>query len=504
MTSGEAPPVAGTPDAARPDLARAAAAGVAWQGASFLVGKLLVLVTTIVLARLLAEEAFGLVAMALLFVSYAEMVADLGVAQALVFLPLDRRGTDAAIGLSLATSAVLVAGAFLAAPAVARFFGEPDVAPMLRAFSLSLLLSGAGQVPDALLRKALEFRRRMWAQVSRSAVQGAVSIGLALAGFDAWSIVWGYLAGTAAWTVALWAMAGHRPGAGIVAPRAEAGPLLRFGLPAAGNAILLALIVNVDYLVVGRRLGAEALGFYTVAFRIPELLVINVFHVIGAVAFPVWSLVREDPAQVRRGYLRSVRLQAVYGMAAGAAIAASAPMLVRALFGERWMPAVPALQALALYAAFRSLGLGAVELFKGVGRPGLALGLSLARLAVLLPALLLVVGSGIEAVAWTQAVVAAVLAVATQALAGRVVGLPLSRFAEVLRPGLAAAAGAGLAGLAVREWLPVPAGIGLLVAGVASLAGAAGALHLADRRFLPEAWALLRRPPATARLEGNA
>jgi lipopolysaccharide exporter len=500
MTGGSITGPSSTPEetgafVSGPELTRMAVGGVAWQGLSYLLGRILVLATTVVLARLLAPEDFGLVALALVFIAYVEVATDLGVAQALIFLPADRRRNDAALAISLLVSALLVTAAMVAAPAVARFFDRADLTTMFRVLSLSLLLGGASQVPDALLRKRLRFRRRFVADVSRALLQGFVSIVLAAAGLGAWAIVWGYLAGGMTWLLAAWALVDYRPSPRIWrVTMGQARPLLAYGIPVAGNALLLSLVFDLDYLIVGKRLGTEALGFYTLAFRIPEMVIINVFYVLSAVAFPLFSMAREEAGRLRRGYLSVVRLQTVYGVGAGVGTAIVAPMLVPVVFGPQWEASIVPLQALALYAAFRSLGIGAVDVYKAVGRPGLAASLSFVRLAVLAPALLIAVGWGIDAIAWTQAVVALLLALLMQAIACRVLRLPLAAFGAALVPAGAVALGVAAAAGAVRLWMPGPEWARLVVAVVTGGAGGIAALHVADRRFLSDARSLLRRP----------
>src|SRR5205085_12229230 len=144
---------------------------------------------TIILARLLTPTDFGVVAIALIFITYADVVTDLGVAQALVFLPLDQRRNDAAVLVCLAVSGGFVALAMLAAPLVASFFGHPEAAGMFRVLSLALLLRATGQVPDALLRKTLRFRPRTVAELGRALSQGAVSVVAALLAFGPWAII---------------------------------------------------------------------------------------------------------------------------------------------------------------------------------------------------------------------------------------------------------------------------------------------------------------------------
>ena len=477
----------------RGGLARVAVGGVAWHGLSYLLGKLLVLVSTAILARVLTPEDFGVVGLALVFVMYADVVTDLGVAQALVYLPEKRSTSDAALALALAFAALLVGSCLLAAPLVASFFDRPDITNMFRVLSLSLLFAAAGQVPDALLRRSLAFKKRLVAELVRASVQGAVSIGLALAGAGPWAIIYGYLIGHAFWSIALWIQSGHRPSARFWRiEREDRKKLLAYGVPAAGNALLLSLVFNIDYLIIGRQLGSEALGYYTLAFRIPQMAIINVFYVLSGVAFPLFSRARDDPARLRRGYVTGMKLQTVYGVAAGAGMAVAAPLLITVIFGDKWQPSIVPLQALALYAAFRSLGIGAVDLYKAVGRPGVAATLSVVRLVVLAPALFIAAGAGIDAVSWTQAAVALGLAIMMQVVATRFIELPLSQLALAFAPAIAAGIGVAAAAMAVRLWLPGP-DIPRLVATVAAGgAGGLAALWLADRGFVKESMSLIR------------
>ncbi len=475
-----------------PPLTQAAMRGVAWQGLSYVLGKAVVLATTVALARLLTPGEFGVVGLALVFIAYVEVATDLGVAQALIFLPPDRRRSDAALVVSVAVSISLVAVAMAAAPAVARFFDRPDLTSLFRVLSLSLLLGGAAQVPDALLRKELRFRKRLAADLARASAQGLTSVSLAAVGLGPWALVWGYLAGGLASLITAWSLVEYRPGRDIVrVSMSDARPLLAYGLPAAGNAILLSLVFDIDYLIIGRRLGATPLGHYVLAFRIPEIAIINVFYVLSAVAFPVFSLARGARERLRRGYLMAVRAQAAYGVAAGVGIAMIAPMLVHTIFGDRWEASIVPLQGLALYAAFRSLGMGAVDAYKALGRPGLAVLLSFLRLAVLVPALVVAVGYGIGAVAWTQAGVALVLALSMQLMAGRALGLPSTAVARALGPAAAAGLGAAVGAGAVRLWLPGAEPVRLFAGLAAGAAGCLAVLRVAHPAFLKEVRALM-------------
>jgi lipopolysaccharide exporter len=502
VTEPEPPPPLPSEDdgGAGRGLARAAVGGAAWQGLSYVLGKGLTLVTTIVLARVLTPDDFGLAALALVFITYAEVITDLGVAQAVIYLPRSRRTADAALAVSTLWGLALFAGAWLTAPIVADFFGRPEVTPMFRAFGASLLVGGLGGVPDALLRKELAFRKRLVAIVGRVVVKGGVSISLAVAGAGPWALVWGYVAGEATWLVAVWALAGYRPGSTLWRLRRETiAPLVAYGLPAAGSAVVMALVFNVDYLIVGQRLGAEALGFYTIAYRIPELLILQALWVVSTVAFPLFSLVRDDPGRLERSYLLGTSVQAVYGAATGLGLAMVAPMLVPVVFGEQWSASIVPLEAIAVYAVFGSMAKSALDLYKGVGRPGLAVTLSLVRLILVVPALLYATRHGIAGVAWAQVATSFLMLLVYQTIANRIVGVSPGRFLRALVPAAALGVGVVLFAGAVRVWMPGSDLLRLVAAVAAGAAGGLALMWLADRDFVRRLRILLRRGGSPAR-----
>lgn len=481
----------------RADLTRAALGAVSWQGLSTIIGKILVLISTTILARLLSPEHFGTVALALVVITYLDVITDLGMGQALVFLPADRKSNDAALGLSLLVSGALTLMAVAAAPLVADFFDRPDIAGLVRVLSISLFLGATGQVPDALLRKGLDFRRRVLVNLAQSAGQGLVSVALALAGAGPWAIAYGYLAGYVARSVMGWWLIDYRPGLRFWRiSRSAARPLVKFGLPVTAQMLLVSFIFNIDYLIVGKVLGSEALGYYTLAFRIPQVGIISVFYIVSAVAFPLFSRAREDPRRLRRGFLRSTRLTTSFGMGMGVGLAVVAPMLVHVLFGRKWEPAIAPLQAIALYASFRSLGNGAGDVYKGIGRPQLSVRLSLVRLTVLLPILLVAVRFGINAVSWAQAGVALGMALLMQGVAARVLGIPLRDLATALLPALTLGLGVAIGAGVVRLWMPGSEEVRLAAAVLAGAMSGFVAVWILHRSFVAQVRSMLTRRAA--------
>ncbi|WP_285318968.1 lipopolysaccharide biosynthesis protein [Pseudarthrobacter sp. lyk4-40-TYG-27] len=452
------------------ELERRGVRGALWQGLAFASGRIIVLVTTVVLARLLSPEEYGLVALALVLMAYAETIADAGVGQALVYLPKTKVIARSALLLSVALGTVLALAAVLAADAVEDLIGLDGVAPLVQVLGVSVLATACGAVPEAIMRRDLKFRQLTAAPVLRAATMGTVTLYLAFTGHGAWSLAVGTAAGSVAYAATCWFLVRHEaPWQLWRVSRSALGENIRFGAPVAGSTMLARAIFDVDYLVIGIVLGAHALGLYTLAFRLPEALILNVFFVLSTVLFPLYTQVRGDRQRLRDGYLKSVTVQALYGITAGVGLAVVAPVLVPVLFGQQWEESVTPLVFLALYAAARSLGAGANDVYKALGRPGLSIWISVVRLVVLLPALVFATRWGIVGVACAQMVVAVVFAFGMQAVAARVMGTRMRRMLRAAAPGLACGAAVALVGLfnlARHELGPVLTLAVMVVAGV--------------------------------------
>ena len=243
-----------------------------WAYSSYVGGRMLTLVATAILARLLSPRDFGLVALALLFMTLLETLSDLGVTQALVIVSeKDELATAETafvwtVGLGLLFS-LITAGL---GPLAASFFHQDALIAILPTLGLRFLLRSFSATHYALAQKRLDFRSRTGGELADVIVRGITSIALAIAGFGAWSLIIGYLAGSVALTVVLWIMVDWRP---RLKPKREHLPkMLRFGGMLTAVDITAAVFSNTDYTFIGRVLGATQLGLYTLGFRLPELL----------------------------------------------------------------------------------------------------------------------------------------------------------------------------------------------------------------------------------------
>jgi len=445
--------------------------GLFWASSSFLLGKLLVFGSVVVLARLLAPRAFGEVALAISFVTVLEILGTLGLTSALIFEEQKvAAAADFCFWVTLATSLLETGLGWALAPRLAAFFHEPALTPMLRALSFCLVITALGNTHDTLLRRQLAFRAKLLPDLGQAAAKGLASITLALAGGGAWSLIWGQLLGSSASTALLWWISPWRP-----ARRWDAGVVRRMRAYAKhiylldGSSVLL---TNLDALTIGRMLSDVWLGFYTLAFRIPEVLLLSVLNVITRVVFPAFSRLQGDRTQLRATLLDTARYTALLTLPMAAGMGVLAPALVYGIYGWHWGPSIPVLRVLALYAGIRCLTHHFGDAYKAMGRPDILTRTTLAWWLLLPPSLILGARwGGIVGVAWGQVATRVAMSVLHVYLINRFLQVRPRDLWRCLAPALEGT-GAMVGGLLllaprVAGWAPRPQLAAMTLAGMA-------------------------------------
>lgn len=485
-------------------IGRQAVQGVMWTYLSFAGGKLLLFISTVILARLLLPSEFGQVAFALLVIGYMETVGDFGVSSALIYeRERPEEGANIAFVLSVATGLLWFGVAYSAAPLAADFFNDPEVVPILRVMAIVFLIKALGNTHDALLRRDLAFKKRIVPDFALALLKGLCSVAFALAGWGVWSLVWGQIIGTAAATICLWAVMPWRPS--LRASWATARRMLGYGSHIVSVNIVSAVVHHADFLIVGRMLGSAALGLYTIAYRTPEFFITMVVWVIGKVAFPVYSKLRDDAAALRTAFLATLRYLSLVTLPAGFGLAVIGDVLVSLFYGERWASAGLALQILAVAGALRSLGSHAGDVYKATGRPAILTKLGLLRAAVIVPATLWGARYGIVGVAVAQLVVTAASTLLNLYVAGRILSLPWTALLREFRTAaIACAVMVAALELALPLLRDLPDAAALAGAVCIGAAVYVGMLLLIGRDIIKEARAALQEATRKPRVSSNS
>lgn len=414
-------------------LAKKAASGVFWNYLSFGLGKGLVLITTAVLARLLTKEEFGIVGFATLAISYLAVLKDLGLGAALIQRQ-DRidEAADTVFTLNMLLGLLLSAITFLVAPWVALYFNEPQVTSILRVLGLTFVINSLGAIHIIRLQRRLNFRQKAIPDVGRSLAKGIVSIGMALAGFGVWSLVIGQLAGVIVAVILAWIILPWRPTLRFDSTLAQ--QMFAYGASVIGVDFLTILNDTLDYLIIGRILGSAALGVYTLAYRLPELLVFNLLWVLSGVIFPSYSAVQSDVAMLEQAFWTTMRYVELVIVPLCLGLIIAADPLVRIAFGDQWLEAIPIVRLLALFALVRSVGYHIGDIYKAIGQPDILFKLGVVSLVLLLPALLLGSRYGLFGVAVAHVAIACVRTLLRWIVAARFIDIRWEAIWTALKP----------------------------------------------------------------------
>lgn len=372
-----------------------------WACGSFFGGKLLVFASVMVLARLLDPQDFGSVALASSTILVLEIFGTLGLTSALIYQQTDENAPQTCFCLTVAASFVTTTLACAIAGPLARFFHDPQLAPLLRVLSLSLVLTALGNTHDTLLRRQLAFHRKIIPDLGMAAMKGLIAIVLAVYGLGAWSLIWGQVLGSAVGTALLWQITPWRPARrwSIVAARRMFTYSKHIYLLDCTSTVLM----NLDALVIGRMLGDYVLGFYSLAFRIPEVLLLSILNVVTRVIFPALSRLQDDLQRLRTTLLETARYTALFSLPLAAGLVILARELLLAFYGWTWLPAAPVLRVLALYGGLRCLAHHFGDAYKAIGRPDVLAKVTALWWLLLPPSLILGAHwGGIAGVAWGQ------------------------------------------------------------------------------------------------------
>lgn len=463
----------------------------AWSTLSFGGSKLLVFISTVVLARLLTPTDFGIVADAMAVLVFFDVVLDLGVGAALIYEQqhgiTDRVQT--AFTLNLIVSVTLAGVGVLLTPAIASFFGLSTHEAVFRALFAYLLVRGIGQVQDSVLQRDLRFGRRATVEIARGGVRLAASVTLAVLGFGVWALVGGLLAGEAVATALSWWTVGFWPRLSL--DRKALRALMAFGLTFIMLKIVDAIGIDSDYLVVGHRLGATQQGFYSMGYRLPELALMSLYWIVGAVAFPIYSAARTRGRETSiAAMLRALRLITLFSFPAGILLALLSRDLITVVFGSKWEPAIEPMMLISLMTAVTSIGFASGDLFPANGRPGTLLALNVPLTTLLVIGYVIAAPYGIVAVAAVHLGLSIPYQAARLLLVNRLLGTTLTQTLGAMRPALYAAL--GVLALALPLRLAMPEGVvALLVIGVAGVGGALAAMLLGARETAVEVRGLL-------------
>jgi len=301
----------------------------------------------ILLGKLLAPDIFAPVAMLNIFMAVAQTFIDSGFANALIQRK-ERQEKDysTVFYFNIAISLPIYFLLYFCAPLIANFYEMPLLVDLTRVLGLILIINSLGIVQQAKLTIELDFRRQAYATLLAVVVSGILGVWMAYTGWGVWALVWQALTNNLLRVIFLWIFAHW-------APRLEFSmqsfrELFNFGSKLLASTMLHTLYQNVPTLIIGKFYSATELGCYNQAFRIAQLPSVNITNVIVRAVYPIQCRLQDDMEQLRDLFLKYMRMACYIIFPIMIALAAVAYPLVEVLLSEKWLPAVPMLQLLAI------------------------------------------------------------------------------------------------------------------------------------------------------------
>jgi O-antigen/teichoic acid export membrane protein len=451
--------------------------GVGWKVLSQVVWQLSRMLVALVLARLLAPHDWGLAAMVLVVSGFVVVFTDSALFSALI-QRRDLRDEDCStvFWASAAVGLALMLGGFALAGPLADFYGEPQVQPLFTVLSVTFFVNSLKTTHSALLTREMKFRTLELRWMSAAVVGAAVGVSVALADYGAWAIIAQQLAESVAFLLLIWFATPWRPSA--VFSVASVRRLGGFAGNVFGENVLYQAGRSLSGLLIGRFLGAAAVGAYALATNVILVPFSRIAAPLQQVFFPAFSQLSDDRERMADIWIRATRLVALVSVPALVGLAIVAPDFVEVVLGPRWTVVIPVIQVLTVVGLIQSLQTLSGEVLLALGRANWLFRFAIVWFVASAVSFVIGIQWNLVGVAVAYAVATVLIEPCRTYLAARALGIPVSRFVHAISGIFQAAAVMGLGLLVARSLLveaevaPVVRLVVLIVLGVA-LYGAA-------------------------------
>lgn len=396
-------------------------------------GQVINVLVLAVLARFLSAHEFGLLAMALVFISFVQVFVKQGLGQALIQRQtVEADHLDTAFWTNLATGLILTLLAWLSSGLVSAAFDSPELKPVLQSLSFLLLMRGSVTVQDAVLQRAYRYKQIAQVNLLGSLAGGFIGVALAIMGYGVWSLVAQQLLTALVQVVGLWMVSNWRPRRQFSVARFK--ELFSFGLNVIGINITETVNRQADNLLIGAVLGITALGYYSLAYKIYQTLTQLLTGVTSRVAFTSFSKLQHNLNKMRSGFYSMTSITSVMSFPVFLGLIAIAPSAFPMLVGPDWEDSVSVLMVLCLVGMLESVYYYNANVMMAMGKPSWRLKLNLLAAVANFIAFVIAVRWGIVAVAAAYVIRAYLLSPISLYLVKRLIGISYAQYFRNLAP----------------------------------------------------------------------
>ncbi|MBQ2419568.1 MAG: lipopolysaccharide biosynthesis protein [Alistipes sp.] len=381
--------------------------GVAWSVAEKIGSMLMQMVVSIVVARLLMPEDFGVLAILTFFTALMAVVVDSGFSQTLIRKTEPTESDYKSVFVfNVVTSLVLYAVMTALSPAIAAYYNLPVISKIAPVLFLLLPVNALTVIQNTIFARQFRFATLSRINFASATIAGVTAITMAWCGFGVWSLVAQRLAQVTVKAVLLWWRGDWRCKGrfDFSALRAMSG----FSFRLMGTDIISYLYNNIAQLFIGKMHSATTLGYYNQAQKLKELPVTSVVQSFQSVTYPALANVKGDKQKFADSYLRVLAITAAVIAPVMVGMVAVADDMFMLMLGQRWMPTVPYFKILSLAGLFYPISMIAYNVLKVAGDGGVILRLEIIKKAIMTIILVLAIPHSVTAIAWGMVVMAVV------------------------------------------------------------------------------------------------
>ena len=371
-----------------------------WRFAERCGAQLVTFIVSIVLARLLAPEDYGTIALVTVFTTILQVFVDSGLGTALI----QKKDADdldfcSVFYFNFFVCIVLYIGMFLAAPIIAGFYGDSSLIPIIRVISLTIVISGVKGIQQSYVSRNMLFKRFFFATLGGTIFSAFLGIGLAYAGFGVWAIVAQQLSNTAIDTLILWITVKWRPKKMFSWNRLKG--LLSFGWKLLVSSLLDTVYNNLRNLIIGKFYSSADLAYYNQGDKFPKIIVTNINSSIDSVLLPTLANEQEHIDRVKSMTRRAIKTSTFIMAPLMMGLAFCATSIVKIVLTDKWLPCVPYLQIFCVTYMFWPIHTANLNAINAMGRSDYFLKLEIAKKAIGLILLLSTMRFGVMVMAYS-------------------------------------------------------------------------------------------------------
>lgn len=371
-----------------------------WRFAERCGAQLVTAVVSVLLARLLAPDDYGMIALVSVFTNIMYVFVDCGLSTALIQKKdADDLDFSSVFYFNFAVCVLIYLIMFIAAPYIAAFYKRPGLTPIVRVISLTLVLSGVKSVQQVYVSRNMLFRLFFFSTLGGTLFSAALGLWMAYAGFGVWALVAQQLSNTTIDTLILFLTVKWRPKKIFSWQRLKG--LLSYGWRLLASSLLDTVYNNLRSLVIGRVYTSADLAYYNQGQYVPNTIAVNVDSSIDSVLFPAMSAVQDEPALIKDMTRNAIKMSVYIIAPLMMALAFCAEPIVRLFLTDKWLPCVPYLRIFCITYMFYPIHTANLNAIKALGRSDIYLRLEIIKKVVGLTILLAAYRIGVMAMGYS-------------------------------------------------------------------------------------------------------